>query len=279
LYSFKGKVVWITGASSGIGEQLCYQFAQAGASIILSARSYTNLERVQSKLSGFGAKSRIILIDLELLNQLPDKVDDALACFGRIDILVNNAGIGLRDFALATSLMTDRKIMNVNYFGPMVLTKELLPHMIERQFGQVVVTSSLSGKYGVPRTSAYAASKHALHGFFESLRSELVGSGVFITIIVPGIIQTDITAHALKGDGTLFDRVEATYQSAYSTEKAAKKILQAIIKKKEEVFIGGNEGITLLLQRLSPWLMRRFIRNHPIKRWRKLKRRLNFWKK
>jgi dehydrogenase/reductase SDR family protein 7B len=275
---FENKVIWITGASSGIGEQLCYQFAERGAFLILSARNALKLKQVKSQLPSHEDRVFVLPLNLEQLDQLPGKVSQALAHFGRIDYLINNAGVGLRDFALATRLEIDQKIMNVNYFGTIVLTKCLLPHMLERGSGQVVVMSSLSGKYGVPRTSAYAASKHALQGFFETLRSEIAGSGVFITIIMPGIIQTDITAHALVGDGTFFGRVEKTFQSAYPVDKAARKIVKAILKKKEEVFVGGSEGITLFLNRLSPWLLRRFIRSHPIKKVRAIKRRFSFRK-
>ena len=274
--SLSGKVVWITGASSGIGEQLSYQFASLGASLILSARNLQKLEIVGQKLTQYNISTRILPLDLEQLDELPGKVAEASSCFGKIDYLVNNAGIGLRDFALDTDLSTDQKIMTINYFGPMVLTKAILPQMLQRGSGQIVVINSLSGKYGVPRTSSYAASKHALQGFFETLRSEIAGSGVHITIIVPGIIQTRITAHALKGDGELFGRVEKTFQRAYPVEQAAEKIVRAVLKRKEEAFVGGMEGFTLYLNRISPWLLRRFIRSHPIKKWRKFKQRFSF---
>ncbi|WP_020568676.1 SDR family oxidoreductase [Neolewinella persica] len=270
------KVVWITGASSGIGEQLCYQFAKQGASLIISAPGAPRLERVKANLAADQVAVHILPFDLEQLELLPDKVAKALSYFGKVDILVNNAGIALKDWALSTKLEVDQKVMNINYFGPIVLTKHLLPHMLERDAGQIVVMSSLSGKYGVPKISAYAASKHALHGFFETLRSEIADTGVDISIIIPGIIQTEITAHALKGDGSLFGKVDKTFQKAYPAEKAAEKIVQAVLKRKEETFVGGTEGITLVLNRLSPWLLRRFIRNHPIKKMRKLKGLLSF---
>ena len=274
---FYKKIIWVTGASSGIGEQLCHQLAAQGADLILSARNEVRLEKVKEELEPYGVGVRVLPLDLEELHLLPGIANRALSFFGHIDILINNAGVGLRDFALATHLDTDQKIMTTNYFGPMVLTKQVLPHMLERGSGQIVVMGSLSGKFGVPRTSSYAASKHALQGFFETLRSEIAGSGVDITIIIPGIIQTQITAHALKGDGDVFGRVEKTFQRAYPVDKAAQKIIRATERRREEVFVGGMEGITLWLNRLSPWLLRRFIRNHPIKRWRNLKKKLMFW--
>lgn len=273
-----GKVVWVTGASSGIGEQLCYQFAQQGASLIISSRNVTKLELVKSNLEHYQVPVEVLPLDLEQLADLPGKGNEALGYFGKVDYLVNNAGIALKDWALSTSLETDQKVMNINYFGPILLTKLILPQMLARGDGQIAVTSSLSGKYGVPKISSYAASKHALQGFFETLRSEIADTGVGITIIIPGIIQTEITAHALKGDGSLFGKVDKTFQKAYPADKAAKEMLRAILKRKEEVFVGGTEGVTLILNRISPWLLRRFIRNHPIKKMRKLKRFFSFKK-
>lgn len=277
--SFLGKVVWITGASSGIGEQLCHKFAQASAHLIISARSEKNLEKVKLALSDYGVPVAILSFDLEALNTLPGRVREAIAFYGRVDILVNNAGIALKDWVTATKLEIDQKVMNINYFGPITLTKALLPHLLERNSGQLVVISSLSGKYGVPKISSYAASKHALHGFFETLRSEIANTEVCITIIIPGIIQTAITAHALTGDGGSFGKVDKTFQKAYPADKAARDIVRAVRKKQEEVFVGGTEGITLLLNRLSPWLLRRFIRNHPIKKMRSLKDFFSFKKR
>ncbi|WP_173021397.1 SDR family oxidoreductase [Lewinella sp. W8] len=274
----RGKVVWITGASSGIGEQLCHACAREGADLIISARSKTKLAGVREQVLVHGVRIAVLAFDLEKLDTLPNKVTEALAIYGRVDVLINNAGIALKDWVTATKLEVDRKVMDINYFGPLCLTKGILPHMLERGSGQLVVISSLSGKYGVPKISSYAASKHALHGFYETLRSEIVNSGVFITIIIPGIIQTEITAHALTGDGGNFGKVDKTFQRAYPADKAARKIVRAFLAKQEEVFVGGTEGITLLINRISPWFLRRFIRNHPIKRLRKLKEFFSFKK-
>ena len=271
MINLRNKVIWITGASSGIGEALSYELAQAGARLILSARNVDKLNNVRSEIIKYGNQAEILALDLEQLDLLPAKVNEAISLYGHIDILINNAGLAVRDWVHATDISVDKKIMNINYFAPVVLSKSILPHFTGRGIGQFVVTSSLSGKYGVPRVASYAASKHALHGFFETLRSETVDIGIKITIIVPGIIQTNITAHAVKGDGTKTGRVEETFRKAYPVQKAARKIRNAIEKQKEEVFVGGFEGITLILNRISPWFLRRFIRNHPIKRMRKLK--------
>lgn len=273
---FQGKVIWITGASSGIGEEMCYQFSELGAKLIISARNEGKLKRVNSQLPRNPGSAKVLPIDLENLSELPGKAKEAMSFFGRIDILINNAGMAVRDFAINTSIEIDQRLMNINYFGAVTLTKSLLPHFQEQGSGQLVVISSLSGKYGVPKLAAYSAPKHALHGFFESLRSELVDSGIFISILIPGIIQTEITAHAVMGQGENYGKVETAFKKAYSTEKAVKEMIVAISKHKEEFYVGGMEGVTLWLNRFSPWLLRRFIRNHPLKRLRNIKKRLGF---
>lgn len=271
---FLNKVVWITGASSGIGEALSYQLAQLGAHLILSARGEEDLNLVNKKLPRNPGSAKILPLDLEDLGQLPQKTGMAWAFFGKIDYFISNAGLAIRDYALTTELRIDQKIMNINYFGPTVITKCLLPHFIEQGHGHIVVMSSLSGKYGVPRLAAYSASKHALHGFFECLRSETVEQGILITIIVPGMIKTAITAHAITGTGGTVGRIDKTFETAYPVDKAAQKIVTAILKEKEEANVGGFELFTLWLNRVSPWLLRRFIRNHPIKKLRQLKERI-----
>jgi short-subunit dehydrogenase len=275
---FFNKVVWITGASSGIGEALSYRFAALGASLILSSRREEALNKVNAQLPENPGSAKVLPLDLEDLEQLPLKTEEALSFYGRIDYFISNAGLAVKDYALNTDISIDQKLMHINYFGPIVITKKLLPGFMENKNGHIVVVSSLSGKYGVPRIAAYAASKHALLGFFETLRSETYNKGIKITIIIPGIINTEITAHALTGSGEIFNKVETTFKTAYPVDKAAKKIVDAILKEKEEVFVGGSEGFTLWLNRFSPWLLRRFIRNHPIKRMRTFKKFLGLQK-
>ena len=275
---FQGKVVWITGASSGIGEALAYEFSRLGANLILSARNKENLKKVNANLPENRGKAKVLQLDLEQLDILPHKIREAVSVHGRIDYLINNAGIAIRDYALETALEIDQKLMNINYFGPVVLTKYLIQFMMQQGNGHIVVVSSLSGKYGVPKAAAYSASKHALHGFFETLRSEIDHKNIFITLIVPGIIKTKITANAVMGNGKPFGKVEKSFQKGYPTDKAAKKIIKAILKKKEEAYVGGKEGLTLLINRFSPGLLRKLIRSHPLKKLRNWKNKLTFRK-
>ena len=275
---FKDKVIWLTGASSGIGEALAYELSGFGALLILSSRNKTNLMKVKSQLPKNADKAKVLVLDLEKLDELESKTAEAMSLFGTIDYFISNAGLAIRDYALNTTLETDQKIMNINYFGPIVITKALLPSFIKNNKGHIVVTSSLSGKYGVPKIAAYAASKHALHGFYETLRSEIIDHNIQLTMIIPGIIKTSITTHALTGSGENFGKMEKTFETAYPVKRAAERIVVAIGKNKEEYFIGGSEGITLYLNRISPWLLRRFIRNHPIKKLRQIKNKLGLKK-
>jgi len=272
---FKDKVVWITGASSGIGEEMSYRFSELGARLILSSRNSDKLDKVNNNLPLGASSAEVIPVDLEKLDTLNEITDKAWSAFGHIDIFVSNAGVGVRALVNDTDFDIDRKVMSVNYFAPVVITKRLLPKFVEQGHGRFVVISSLSAKYGVPKLAPYSASKHALEGFFESLRTETYEQNIDINMVVPGIIKTQIMINAETGDGGKYGKMGTTYDNAYSAKRAAKDIVEAVSRNKEAVFVGGTEGVTLLINRLSPWLMRRFIRNHPIKRMRKLRARLS----
>lgn len=264
---FKKRVVWITGASSGIGEALALGFAREGARLILSSRREAVLAEVAARC---GDTARLLPLDLGEPDSLPAKVEEARSIHGWIDIMVHNGGVAHRDLVSATGMSVDRRIMEVNYFGAVAITKLLLPAMLERSDGHFVVIGSLSAKYGVPRLSAYAASKHALLGFFDSLRAEVAGEGVRVTTVIPGIIRTPITIHALDGRGEPHGRMDPLHERGMSPERCAARILDAVHRKREEVVIGGPETFTVPLHRLFPGLFRRAIRNHPVRRLRRL---------
>src|SRR5215471_15702107 len=199
--NFQGQRIWITGASSGIGEALAHAFHRAGARLILSARREDELRRVQSQCGG-KASAKILPLDVTQTSELPQKATAALAMFSGIDILVNNAGVTQRSLVKDTEIAVYRKLMEVNFFGAVALTKTVLPSMTEKKAGHIVVISSLVGKFGTPLRSGYAAAKHALHGFFDSLRAEVSDSGIKVLLVCPGYIRTDISLHALRGDGS-----------------------------------------------------------------------------
>jgi short-subunit dehydrogenase len=179
--------------------------------------------------------------------------------------MLHNAAVAHRALAVETPLAIDQRIMATNYFGPVALTKALLPGMIARGNGQFIVVSSLSGKYGAPRGSAYAASKHALHGFFESLRAEVHASGIRITMVVPGFIRTAITAHALTASGAQYGKILSLHERAMPAQQCAARILAGAAAQREEILVGHSEILTVYLKRFFPGLLSRLVRSHPIR--------------
>lgn len=248
---YKEKVVWITGASSGIGEHLAYALAEQGAKLILSSRNEKELQRVKNNCH---KDSDILIIPLDVadFNVIPSAVELAISNFGRIDILINNAGVSQRALVKDTTLEVDQKIMTINYLGKVAMTKALLPVMLQQGYGQIVVISSVMGKVGVPYRSAYAASKHALHGFFDSLRAEVAKDNISVTIILPGYVRTNVTINALKGDGSKNNVMASETAKGMDPEIFAQRALKAIDRKREEVLIGNKEIYTTYIKRFFP---------------------------
>jgi dehydrogenase/reductase SDR family member 7B len=258
--AFQGKVVWITGASSGIGAALARAFARRGARLILSARRADALAEVEATLRAEGAAGTALLpLDLADGESLGGKVPDALARFGRIDLLVNNGGISQRSLAKDTGIEVDRRLMEVNYFGTVALTKAVLPHMLERREGRIVVVTSVTGLFGTPLRSGYAASKHALHGFFDSLRAELAGTGVEVTLVCPGFVRTAISNNALTADGTAQGTLDRAQAEGMDPDDCAARILAGIESGRREVLVGGREVWGVHLSRWFPGLFARLI--------------------
>ena len=257
---FKDKVIWITGASSGIGEALAIAFANEGAKLILSARRETELERVKKTCKLDNDRCLILPLDLSGTTQIDLLTQQVIAKFSRIDVLVNNGGLSQRSLAKETPIEIDRKIMEVNFFGQVALTKSVLPIMLKQKSGHIVVMSSISGKFGFYLRTAYASSKHALHGFFEAFRLETESEGIKILLAVPGKIKTNISLHALKEDGTKHNVMDQSQEDGMSAEKCAEIILDAMKKNKEEILIGGREIKAVWLKRHFPKWFGRVIR-------------------
>ncbi len=259
----KNKTIWITGASSGIGEELVKQFSKEKVNLIISARRSTELDRVKQENVGT-AKIEILPLDLERADELEVKAEKAISLFGQIDILINNGGVSQRSMAMDTQLDIDRKIMDINYFGTIALTKAVMPHMLNRGSGQIATVTSVTGKFGTPWRSGYAASKHALHGFFDSLRAELEDKGVSFTLLALGFIGTKLSQVALKGDGSLNGTVDETHKRGISPEVCAKKIIKAIRNQKREVYI-GKEAYAVYVKRFFPGLFSRLIKKAKVR--------------
>ena len=254
------RTVWITGASSGIGEALAYTLSDRGARLVLSARRMEELERVRSACTD---PDRHIVTPLDLSDAatLRAAVEDVRDRAGLVDIMIHNGGISQRSLATNTDLSVDRRIMEVNYFGAVTLTKLVLPAMLERGQGHFVVISSVVGTFGTPKRSAYAASKHALHGFFDSLRAEVHDDGLRVTLVCPGFVKTNVAHNALTDDGTpLSENRDEVKEVGIPPAKCARQIARAIERENDEVTIGGWETMGVYAKRFVPSLFNAAIR-------------------
>jgi short-subunit dehydrogenase len=257
MRSYHNKVVWITGASSGIGEAMAREFANQGAILVLAARNVQKLNEIKDTLPNAEVHT-VISLDLTNLSNVDALVSSVIDQVGRVDVLVNNGGISQRSLVGETPLEVDRKIMEVNFFGAVGLTKALLPSLREGK-GQIIVISSISGKFGFFLRSAYAASKHALHGFFESLALEEASHGITVTMVCPGKINTPISMSALNAQGETHNEMDHNQETGMSAEVCARQIVRAASKNKPEVLIGNKEIIAVYLKRFVPCIFRRVI--------------------
>jgi short-subunit dehydrogenase len=257
---YKDKVIWITGASSGIGEALAYAFAKQEARIILSARREEELRRVANVCELAELDYFILPFDLNDTTKASALAAQVMNKFGRIDILVNNGGNSQRSEAMQTSEEIERQLMEVNYFSATNLTKAVLPYMKRQKSGHIIVISSIAGKFGFYLRSTYSAAKHALHGYFESLRLETEKLGIKTLIVCPGKIKTNVSVNALTSDGKQHGKMDVSHENAMSAEVCACIILESIQKGREEVLIGGKELMAVKLKRFFPKWFSKVIR-------------------
>ena len=251
IMELNGKTVWITGASSGIGAALAVALSVKGCSLILSARRREQLQEVAGQCH---TKAMIVVMDVSDQKSIIGAWQEIQASGGMPDILINNSGISQRSAALETQIETDRRIMEVNYFGAVTLTKLVAPYLVQKGSGMIVNISSLSGKFGWKLRSSYAASKFALLGFFESLRAELEGSGVEVLNVIPGRIRTEIAQHAVLGDGSAYAKSDRGQETGIPVEVCAGKIVRAMKKKKKEIVIARIDGLMIHIRYWMPWL-------------------------
>jgi len=254
---FKDKIIWITGAASGIGEALAYKSVEYGGKLILSDIDEPGLAKVVSACESSGASVLNLPFDLSSGESIEKAVLRVMEHFGRVDVLINNGGISQRSLTWETPLEVDYKIMHINFFGAVLLTKAVLPYMMEQGGGYIAATSSITGKFGFPLRSAYAASKHATQGFFETLGIELAGRNISVTIAMPGRVQTNISMHALTREGTPHGKMDPGQATGISADLCARKYLDAGYKKKHEVLIGGKELMMVHIRRFLPSLFYR----------------------
>jgi len=248
---FENKIVWVTGASSGIGEEMARQLANKGARVVLSARNTEALEKIRLSLPN-PEKHMVLALDLEHSSNFPDLANKVFQEMKAIHFLFNNGGLSQRSTVEETSMEVDRKIMEINYFGNIALTKAVLPYMIQQKEGHFVVISSIAGKFGFFLRSAYSASKHALHGFYESLMLEQESNGIFVTIACPGKINTNISVNALQGSGSAHGIMDHNQSTGMSAQECVEILLKAVKNKKKEILIGNKEIKAVSLKRFLP---------------------------
>ena len=258
--SLENKIIWITGASSGIGKALALELSKLNCKLILSARNKDRLLAVKNECTDPN-NVHIVPFDLENYESCPKIVTSTISLFGKIDILINNGGVSQRDSAINTKIAVDKRIMDINYFGTIALSKALLPHFIKQQAGHFVVVTSVVGKVATPVRSSYSASKHALHGFFDSLRAEVYKDHIDVTLILPGYVRTELSFNALVGDGSRQDKMDVATDNGILPAVFAKKMIAAIRKKKREIVIGGlKETASVYLKRIWPGLLAKLVR-------------------
>lgn len=251
--SLTNKVIWITGASSGIGEALAVQAAQAGAKVILSARRESELLRVKAACVN---PQNIAVLPLDLTAfDAQAATAQAESLFGPVEMLVNNAGISQRGTVLDTEMAVYRRIFELDFFACVALTKTLLPGMVARKTGQIVVISSVVGYVGTPLRSGYAAAKHALHGFYDALRAEVWRENVQVTLVCPGYIKTNVSLNAITGDGGKHGLMDDGQLRGMAPEECARQIWKAVAAGREEVLVGKREAFFVWLKRHFPALI------------------------
>jgi NADP-dependent 3-hydroxy acid dehydrogenase YdfG len=256
MKTFQDKVIWITGASSGIGEAITLAFAKEGAKLVLTSRRSEELLRVK-QLTGLPDSSVLILpMDVTDFDKAQPAADLIIRTFGRIDIMVHNAGVSQRSYIVDTDLDVYRKLMDVDFYSTVAITKAVLPYMIKQQGGHFIVISSVAGKIGTIMRSGYNAAKHALHGFYDSLRAEGFKDNIKVTTICPGYIRTNISVNALNESGSKFGKMDSNQANGIPAEECARQILNAVRKDKKEIYIGGlKEVAAIYLKRFLPNLL------------------------
>ncbi len=250
--NLSGKVIWITGASSGIGEATTYALAKEGCKLIISSRRLEELERVRNNIKLADSDILVLPIDLEQYQHTDEWVKAVIAKFNRIDILINNGGISQKGYALATDSAVERKIMDINYFGNVALSKAVVKIMKQQKSGKIAIIASIIGKFGLPNLTTYSASKHALYGFYDSFRIELKKDNISILIVSPGFINTNVAINAVKGDGELANENSEAMENGMKTDVFARKFIKALKSNRNHKYIGKKELLTVPFKTFFP---------------------------
>jgi short-subunit dehydrogenase len=257
---WKDKVVWVTGASSGIGEALARTLADQGAKLVLSSRRKKELLRIAEE-TNLGEDQYLILpLDLGKYSGFEKEAKKVIQKFGRLDVLIHNGGISQRSLAEDSRITIFEELIRVNYLGTVALTLATLPIFLKQGFGHFAVVSSIVGKIGTPMRSGYAASKHALHGFFDSLRAEVNKKGISVLLVCPGYIRTQVSVNALTGSGEKQGTMDEAQAKGMDPLECARQILSGIENRKMEIIVAGpRERLAVWLKRLFPGILARVL--------------------
>jgi dehydrogenase/reductase SDR family member 7B len=255
--NLKNKRIWITGASSGIGEALTMQLSGVAALLIISGRNEAALKSLAAKAANEYTRIEVLPFDLSNPEEVREAALSVISRFNEVDVLINSGGISQRSLFTESSIQLDRRIMEVNFFSQVLLTQLMVPGMVKQGSGHIVVTSSMVGKFGFPLRSAYAASKHALHGYFETIGLELHHKGIRTTVVCPGRIRTNISVNALTGSGNQYGTMDPGQDNGMSAERCAALYIKAIERNRWEAYIGRSEILMIWFKRYIPALFRK----------------------
>lgn len=256
----KGKVAIVTGGSSGIGKALAISFAKRGAKVVITGRSEERLNEVATALDALNAPNLCLQLDVASEKDNRHLIEETIKSFGQIDILVNNAGISMRALFEETELDVFKKVMDINFYGTLYATKFALPHVLKTK-GSIVGVSSINGYRGTPARTAYTASKFAMNGFFESLRTEVMHRGVHVLVACPGFTGTNIRKAALTADGSSQGESPRDEGQMMSAEEVAEGIIKAIIKRKRDVVFTTQGKLAVFLNKVIPGRMDKIVFN------------------
>ena len=250
--NLSGKVIWLTGASSGIGEAIAYALSNEGCKMVISSRRIEELNRVRNNIKLPDEDILVLPLDLEQHQNVDAWVSKVIEKFGRIDILINNGGISQKGYALETDKAVEQKIMDINYFGNVALSKAVVPIMKKQKSGKIAVIVSIIGRFGLPNLTSYSASKHALYGFYDSFRLELRDDNIDILLVSPGFINTNVAINAIKGDGNSTNENSTAMENGMKTDVFARKFMRALKSNRNHKYIGNKELLTVPFKMLFP---------------------------
>jgi short-subunit dehydrogenase len=250
--NLSNKVIWVTGASSGIGEAIVYALAKENCKLVISSRRIEELNRVKANTKLSDENILVLPIDLEQYQNAYDWTKKVTDKFSRIDILINNGGISQEGYALNTSTEVEQKIMNINYFGNVALSKAVAPIMQQQKSGKIAVITSIAGKFGQAGLSSYSASKHALYGFYDSFRLELKKDNISVLLVSPGFIDTNVTLNAVTGDGSTFNQNSPAQENGMKTDVFAKKFIRTLKSNCNHKYIGSKELLAVPFKTFFP---------------------------